>query len=344
MLTSEGNPPARVALLALPQTTPTTLLAFREVLAAVGVAWEEITGRAAPARRIEPRIVARSCRAFASPVGPPIAPEASLHDWGRADVVIVTDLALAKALPSPDAWADEAAWLRRQHDAGALITSVCTGSFLLAAAGLLDGLEATTHWAATDLFREQFPKVRLRPERVLCPAGPEARLLTGGGQGSWEDLALHLIARLSGPAEAARIARLFVLGDRSGGQLAFAALGRARAHDDAVIGDCQAWLADHYAESHPVRAMVARSGLAERSFKRRFRAATGYSAIGYLQALRIEEAKQMLETSDIPVETVSRAVGYDDAAYFRRLFRRMTGLAPSEYRRRICPAAFHGQI
>ena len=332
--------PVKVELLAVPQTTPTTLFAFLEVFAAVGVTWERITGRETGARRIEARIVARTTDPFPSALGPLIAPQAPLASFGPADAVIVTDLALEDGLPPAETWAEECAWLRRQHDSSAMICSVCTGSVLLATAGLLDGLEATTHWAAADLFRAAFPQVRLRPERVLCPAGPGHRIVTGGGQGSWEDLALHLIARHSGPAEAARIARLFVLGDRSQGQLAFSALGRPRDHDDAVIGDCQVWLADNYARSHPVRIMVERSGLAERSFKRRFKAATGYSAIDYVQALRVEEAKQLLETSDLPVDDVTRSVGYEDPAYFRRLFRRLTGLVPSEYRRRFRPSAF----
>lgn len=339
MAQDPGAPPLKVGLLAVPQTTPTTLYAFLEVFAAVGGAWERITGRVARARRMEARIVARSTRPFPSALGPPIAPQATLDPFDPLDVVIVTDLALEDGLPPARAWAEERAWLRREHETGAMICSVCTGSALLASAGLLDGLEATTHWAASDLFRTAFPQVHLRPERVLCPAGPGHRIVTGGGQGSWEDLALHLIARHSGPAEAARIARLFVLGDRSQGQLAFSALGRPREHGDAVIGACQVWLADNYARSHPVRIMVERSGLAERSFKRRFKAATGYSAIDYVQALRIEEAKQILETSGLPADDVARSVGYEDPAYFRRLFRRLTGLAPSEYRRRFRPSA-----
>jgi transcriptional regulator GlxA family with amidase domain len=288
------------------------------------------------------RIVARATRPFASPLGPLIVPDAPLDPFDPADVVIVTDLALKDGLPPVAVWDEEGAWLRRQHEAGAMVCSVCTGSVLLASAGLLDGLEATTHWAAADLFRATFPAVRLRPERVLCPSGAGHRIVTGGGQGSWEDLALYLIARHSGPAEAARIARLFVLGDRSQGQLAFSALGRPRAHADGVIGECQIWLADNHACSHPVRIMVARSCLSERSFKRCFKAATGYSAIDYVQALRIEEAKQLLEISELPTDDVARAVGYVDPSYFRRLFRRRAGIAPSDYRRRFRPSAFLG--
>ena len=104
---------------------------------------------------------------------------------------------------------------------------------------------------------------------------------------------------------------------------------------DAAIRDCQAWIADTYAQPNPVEAMVARSGLTARTFSRRFRAATGYAPIDYVQALRIEEAKQMLETDGVPIEEVSAAVGYEDAASFRRIFKRRVGLTPAAYRRKF---------
>ncbi len=148
-------------------------------------------------------------------------------------------------------------------------------------------------------------------------------------------MALHLIARFSGEAEAIRIAKLFLLGDRRDGQLPFSALGRRRGHDDAVVGDCQAWIAEHYAGPNPVARMVSRAGLPERTFKRRFKAATGYAPVAYVQALRIEEAKQILETTAEPTDAVANAVGYEDPGFFRRLFKRRTGLTPARYRQRF---------
>lgn len=324
--------PVRVWLLAVPETTPTALYGFLEVFAAAGTAWSELTGEETGVRRLETRIVARGTRSFASPIGPPIAPQVALREAGPADCVIVTDLALASGRHGN--WDAETQWLRRQFEAGATLASVCTGSVLLAETGLLDGIEATTHWSAADIFRERYKRVRLRPERILCPAGPEHRIVTSGGPGSWEDLALYLIARFCGAAEAARIARIFVLGDRSDGQLVFSAMGRPRNHDDAAISACQAWIADHYAQPSPVAEMAKRSGLAERTFKRRFRAATGYTPVDYVMALRIEEAKQMLETGGEPVEAIASAVGYEDPTFFRRLFKRRTGVTPARYRQR----------
>jgi transcriptional regulator GlxA family with amidase domain len=324
-----------VTLLALPETTPAALFGLYEVFSAVGVMWRELTGEAVTARRLETRIASRGSKPFASPVGAMITPHAAVADVAHSDIVVVTDLAFPPDSDPRGRWPAEAEWIRRQWEQGTTVCSICTGSIFLAEAGLLDGREATTHWVVTDLFRRCYPAVRLRPERILCPGGPEHRVVTAGGASSWEDLALYLIARFSGEAEALRMAKLFVLGDRSEGQLPFAAMGRPRQHDDAAVGACQVWIADHYAEPNPVTRMVAQSGLATRTFKRRFKAATGYAPVDYVQALRIEEAKQLLETTDKPTDSIAHAVGYEDPAFFRRLFKRRTGVTPAKYRNRF---------
>ncbi|MCH8503497.1 MAG: helix-turn-helix domain-containing protein [Ectothiorhodospiraceae bacterium] len=326
--------PLSISLLALPETTPSALYGLFEVLGAVGVAWTELTGEETGVRRFEPRIVSRCREPFRSALGVPVAPDAALQEIATPDVIIVTDLALDTGLECLASWDAEVTWLKARFEAGAMICSVCTGSVLLAEAGLLDGMEATTHWGVTGVFAQRYPAVHLRPERILCPSGSEHRIVTAGGSSSWADLALYLVARFSGPAEAARIAKVFVLGDRADGQLPFAAMARPRDHGDAVIGRCQRWLGDHYDERNPVASMVAMSGLAERTFKRRFKRATAYAPIDYVQALRVEEAKQMLETSGAPTDEIAILVGYDDPAFFRRLFKRSTGVTPARYRKR----------
>lgn len=206
---------------------------------------------------------------------------------------------------------------------------------MLAEAGLLDGREATTHWSAQATFADCYPRVVLRPERVLVPTGSEHRIVTSGGATSWTELSLYLIARFSGEPEARRIAKVFLFGDRSDGQLPFAAMARPKQHDDGVIADCQEWIAENYAVANPVSRMVARSGLAERTFKRRFARTTGYAPLDYVQSLRIEEAKHMLETTDDAIDDIASGVGYDDPNSFRRLFKRTTSITPNQYRMRF---------
>lgn len=327
--------PISISLLALPETTPTSLYGFYEVFTAVGTAWEMLTGQSTGLAQPSVRLVSARSRSFKSALGLTIAPQATFAEMKRSDLVIVTDLALPPETDPRGRWPEATAWLRAQYRQGALVGSVCTGSILLAEAGLLDGAEATTHWSACDLFERCYPAVKLRPERILSPAGEAHRIITAGGTGSWENLALYLVTRFFGEAEALRIAKIFLFGDRSDGQLPFAALSRPRRHSDAAIARCQSWIADHYAVGNPVAQMVRHSGLPERTFKRRFKAATGYAPVEYVQALRIEEAKQQLESTGAPIDSIARDVGYEDPTFFRRLFKRRTGVTPARYRQRF---------
>jgi transcriptional regulator GlxA family with amidase domain len=264
-----------------------------------------------------------------------VAPHGSFADPGPADLILVSDLAVDMDLGPRGRWPEAVRWVRERYRAGAVVGTVCTGSLLLAESGLLDGREATTHWAAARLFASHYPAVRLCPERILVAADAEQRIVTSGGASSWEDLALHFIDRYCGKVEAVRTAKLFQFGDRSEGQLPYAAMPRPRRHEDAAVADCQAWLADHYDVATPVARMVERSGLAERTFKRRFRKATGYSPVEYVQTLRIEEAKDLLERTAMATDEIASEVGYEDSAFFRRLYKRHTGITPARYRRRF---------
>ncbi|MCW8086887.1 GlxA family transcriptional regulator [Sabulicella glaciei] len=329
--------PARVSvcLIAVPEIATGVLNGFFEVLSFVGSGWEMLTGWSPGPRRFTPRIVAASREPLRNLVGLPVTPDLSFAEAKRADIVIVCDLAVGRDEETRGRWPEAVEWLRRQHAQGALVCSVCTGSLMLAEAGLLDGMEATCHWAATDQIRSRYPDVRLRPERVLVTAGTGHRLVTSGANASWTDLALYLVARFCGEEEARRTAKLFLFGDRSDGQLPFAARVRPRQHDDAAVAAAQAWIADNYARANPVAGMTQVSGLAARSFVRRFQSVTGYAPLDYVQSLRIEEAKQMLETTDAPIDAIAEEVGYTEPAAFRRIFKRNTGIAPHQYRQRF---------
>jgi len=340
-----GNPgnPTRACLLALPESSGSVLYGLYDVLTHAGRVWSQITGEAECSPGFAVDIVSLSKEPFRCLGGVPVAPQASLADCRKSDLIVVSDLAVPVDFEPEGQWPDAIAWLRRHYAAGAMVASVCGGSLLLAEAGLLDGGQATTHWAYGSLFRRHFPQVKLCPNEILVPSGPTARIVTSGGATSWEDLALYLVGRFCGELEARRMAKAFLIGDRSEGQLPYAARARPRSHDDRAIADCQVWIADHYAAPNPVSRMVKRAGLPERSFKRRFRAATGFTPVAYVQTLRMEEAKQQLETTDQPTDQVGAAVGYEDPAFFRRLFKRHTGITPARYRQRFKGLRFRGQ-
>ena len=226
-------------------------------------------------------------------------------------------------------------WIRRWYEAGSVIGTACAGSLLLAEAGLLDGLDAASHWGYCDIMAERYPNVRVQPNRALVITGEEQRIVMAGGGSSWHDMALYLVARLLGIEEAMRVARVYLIDWHHIGQQPFASLSRTRQVDDAVIANSQEWIAQNYDHAAPGAAMTEMSGLPERSFKRRFAKATGMTPIEYIQTLRLEESKLVLETTDIPVEAVAMEVGYEDPSYFGRLFKRNVGLTPAQYRKRF---------
>lgn len=332
----ESKPIVAVSLLVLPESFPAALYSLHELFWSVGCGWGEVTGEPEVAvRQFAPTLVSRIGVPAPSPAGPAIAVQAALDDAPPPDIVIVTDLALPLDADLSGRWVQEADWVRRMHANGTVVCSICSGSLFLAAAGLLDGLEATTHWSVAHAFRRRYPEVRIRPERILCPAGPEHRIVTAGGASSWSELGLYLVARFAGDIEARRMSKLFVIGDKSEGQLPFAAMARPCQHTDAAITAAQVWVADNYTASSPVARMAEAAGLPERTFSRRFRKATGYTPVEYVQALRIEEAKQMLETTDEPTDSVALAAGYADPVFFRRIFKRSVGVTPARYRQRV---------
>jgi transcriptional regulator GlxA family with amidase domain len=166
-------------------------------------------------------------------------------------------------------------------------------------------------------------------------AGPDSRIMMAGSGVAWHMLALALIARFSSPEDAMQVARVNLLSMIDASPLAFASLTRGGRADDELVARCQLWAASNYREESPVTQMVALSGLPERTFKRRFQRATGMSALDYVQTLRLEEAKQMLEAGKMPVDEIALEVGYQDSSFFSRLFKRKVALTPAQYRRRF---------
>jgi transcriptional regulator GlxA family with amidase domain len=153
--------------------------------------------------------------------------------------------------------------------------------------------------------------------------------MMAGSGAAWHMLALALIARFASPEEAMQVARVNLLASNDTSAVAYASLTRGRRAEDEVVARCQVWAASNYRVEAPVTQLVQLSGLPERTFKRRFTQATGLSPIEYVHMLRLEEAKQMLESTDLPVEAIAVEVGYQDASFFNRLFRRKVALTPA---------------
>ena len=324
-----------IAILAAAETSPSVLYGLYDVLYSVGAVFPDMTLGEPGEDALDVRIVAAEAKPFRCAGNIMVEPHAGLDELERPDVVIICDMYTPIDQPPRGRYEKEMAWLRRVHGEGAMLCSVCSGSLVLAEAGLLDGREAAAHWAYDELFKTCYPKVSMRSGEVLCLSSALDGVVTAGAVTAWQDLAMWLIAHFCGPRQAVETAKVFLLGGHEDGQLPFTAMGRRPAEGDAVIADCQEWIAENYAVESPVQAMAERSGLNPRTFTRRFKASTGYQPIEYVQALRVEEAKQMLETSEQGVDEIAALVGYEDTTSFRRLFKRKAGLTPAAYRRKF---------
>lgn len=259
----------------------------------------------------------------------------SIDEIDRTDIVIVPSVSMNGSEPQCGRYPKVVRWLKRMHAKGAMLCSACSGVIFLAETGLLDGLETTVHWAFAPPFRKAFPQIRFRLDEALIVAGKRKEFVMAGGAGSWHDLVLYLIARSVGPTAAQEVARFMLLNWHADGQAPYVAFSPPRDHGDGVVLRVQEWLDRNYGLGSPVEEMVRRSGLPDRSFKRRFRRATGCTPIDYVQQLRVQEAKRRLERTELSVEDISWAVGYEESAFFRRLFKRITRLTPAQYRRKF---------
>ncbi len=252
-----------------------------------------------------------------------------------SDIVIVPSLFVRDSGWTKGRYPRIAGWIAARHAAGATICSACSGLFLIAETGLFDGVEATVHWPYARLFAAQYPAVRAHPERALVVAGARRELISSGASTSWHDLVLYLIGREAGPAAAQAVSKFFALQRHVDGLAPFIVFDPPRAHGDALAAAAQHWLDANAAVATPVREMIRRSGLSERGFSRRFRAATGHAPLDYVQRLRVEQAKRRLERTDEPIEEIAWRVGYEDPSAFRRLFQRIAGVSPGQYRRQF---------
>ncbi len=257
--------------------------------------------------------------------GIPITVEHGLDRLERSDIVSITAWELFERVPSPallDAF-------RAAHARGATIVSHCTGAFVLAAAGLLDGMRITTHWKYAGELAARFPAVTVDPSVLYVDNG---QVITGAGTAAGVDTLLHLVRREWGAGAANALAREMVVPPhRDGGQAQFIDAPVPACQDD-LLGAVLEWAVTHLAEDISVEAMARRALMSPRSFARRFKTTTGTTPHAWLLAQRLAAAETLLEETDAPVEEVARLVGFGTAAGLREQFQRRRGVSPRTYR------------
>ncbi|GGQ14017.1 AraC family transcriptional regulator [Streptomyces griseomycini] len=255
-----------------------------------------------------------------------------LEALADADTVIVP----GRAEDAPPLSPAVLAALRRAAEAGTRIASVCVGAFVLAEAGLLDGLRATTHWVAAEKLASSFPLVEVQPDVLYVDNG---QILTSAGAAAALDMCLHMIRRDLGSVVAANAARMSVMPlEREGGQAQFIVHEHPPVPRGSDLEPLLDWIEDNLAHEVTLAAMAARAGMSERTFSRRFREQTGTTPLQWLLRARIRRAQYLLENSDHTVERIGRQAGFGSPTAFRERFRKVVGTTPYAYR-----SAFHGR-
>ncbi len=222
-------------------------------------------------------------------------------------------------------------WIKRWASSGSCITTSCTGAFLAAEAGVLNGRTATTHWVAADLFEARYPDVTLAQEEMIIDSGD---VITSGGATTFLNLVIYLMERFGSRERGQMAARLMLIdGDRMS-QLPYSGLGSPRTHTDNAVHHAQTAIESDLSGEIGVNALAARVGMSSRTLARRFQQALGETPAEYRRNARMKEARRLLELSGEPVLEVMSQVGYSDPAAFGRAFKRQAGLSPSSYRRK----------
>lgn len=223
-------------------------------------------------------------------------------------------------------------WIEMQYHSGAAVASICTGAFLLAASGLLNGKSCATHWAAADNFRQMFPEVNLQPDQLITD---EKSIYTNGGAFSFLNLMIYLVEKYFDRATAIYCAKIFQIEMDRNSQSAFAIFTGQKKHSDELVQQAQTFIEHHVQEKISMEALSLKLAVGRRNFNRRFIKATGNTPLEYAQRVRVEAAKKALENSRKTINEIMYDVGYSDVKAFREVFRNITGMSPLEYRSRF---------
>lgn len=297
--------------------------------------WHASSGKQDAEPLFETEIVTVDGRASTAMGGIRVHPHRAMGDVERTDAILVPPL-LPNINPPPTGMDEVLRWLIDNYRRQTLIGALCTGTFILAETGLLDGRQATTNWQYARMFQRRFPQVRLRPEKIMTE---DSGLLCSGAATSIFQLGLYLIDTFGSEDLARSCSKALLIDPNRESQAPYAVLDFPRDHGDAGVLKAQQVMEQRYSDGLVIDDVAREVGISPRHFKRRFKQTLGETPLSYLQRVRIEAAKHMLERSRKPVSEITWQVGYADTSSFCRLFKKSTGLSPRDYRERF---ARHG--
>ena len=301
-----------------------------DIFLQAGLLWNGILG-IEPSPYFEVKIATLDGNAVMATNQVPITPHCSVDEVDHADLILIPSQGFQPVIQD-EAFFKRAEWLKKCYKNGADLASVCTGAFTLAATGLLDGKTATTHWGAAQVFKKTFPKIHLRTDLMITDEG---RLFCGGGMTADLNLSLYLINKYCGREVALQCSRCTLIDLDRLSQSPFSIFIPEKNHQDSKILKTQEWIETNFNHSLSIETLAKKSGMSPRNFNRRFKAATGETVVKYLQLVRIEAAKKQLEDGRRSFDEISFHVGYENVSFFRRIFKKGTGLSPAAYQKKF---------
>ncbi len=319
----------KVTILAFHNSMATTIFGPMDILIQAGRLWNRINGLR-PTPFFEVTIASADGLAIKCQNNILVQPHCAIDAIRATDLIVIASATDIKGILKNSAHV--VPWIQRHYRRGSHVASICTGVFVLAETGLLDGKCATLHWGFTEMFRRRYPHIELKPDRMIIDQGD---LYCSAGTNAGLDLSLYLVEKYCGRPAAVQCAKTMVcdLGRRL--QTPYADFLFSKDHGDQGILEVQQWIEQNHTQPMDYDQMARQHGMSRRSLERRFKRTTGFTPLGYQQQLRVETAKRLMEDGSRSWEEIAYAVGYEDFSFLRKLFIRLTGVRPKEYQRRI---------
>ncbi len=320
----------KVAILAAENCILSTIASPMDMLLQAGRLWNIAMGET-PEPLFEVKIVTANGQPITALNNIPVIPVCAMGDITDLDLIIVPSQGFFFDVESKSHH-QCVSWLTEWYKKGADLASICAGAFTLASTGLLDGRKATTHWALANKFRKLFPAVDLRTDLIVTE---EDRLYCGGGMTADMDLSLYLIEKYYGRERALQGAKCMLVDLDRKSQAPFAVFIPNKEHGDEQILYAQKWIETNYKKNFTVESLAKEVGISRRQFNRRFKSASGETALKYLQHVRVEASKVLLVTTRETFDEIAPMVGYENISFFRKIFKNNVGITPLDFRRKF---------
>jgi transcriptional regulator GlxA family with amidase domain len=319
----------KITILAMYNTMASTVIGPMDVFYQAGVMWNYFNGQNVTPY-FEVNLVTTNGKPFKCLNRVRMIPDGAIHDVQDSDLIVVSSiLDIEKTLSVQGEVID---WLKDRHRSGSQIATICTGAFVLAETGLLDGKTATTHWGFADQFQKRYPQIELKPERLITDEGD---LFCSGGYNAGIDLSLYLVEKYCGHEVALQSSKAIIADIGRTSQAPYAIFQFQKDHRDNRILAVQEWIENNFNQNFNYDKLARHHGMSRRTFERRFKAATGDTPLIYQQRIRVEAAKRLLEDGNRSFDEITYQVGYEDSSSFRKVFLKQTRLRPTEYQKKF---------